>query len=794
MIKIPLIRKTQEFYDFALKLTESDEMTVICPNPAIADSVRNRFDSLGRKVNSITISKFMKEELNAVIDEDILKNYKGKSELIVILGAVWKKIGKKPNYIDFKRAFNLLTEFRSFSTSEHVLETVLENYEEALSHGVLWLHRFLDQLEIVDEHKSYFLLSERLRQGDLDPGLEQDRNLLFYGFDFLTGSQVDLLKSIALRDNVIIPFYKQAYEKSISTDWVNWFDPHNQEVIDVCENSQTSKKAKLVRFSKGYLAQSLQSGAQNFSHVVIGTKKILREDLQELPFPSLKAKVGVNIFEECFLNLKASLNAQGDYSLEELTQKTINLINQARGEKNYRFIKTCLIFLEKINEWFELSSELLDINQFDLEILFEATELDLPRISFSSLSTEYSTELSSVREIEDIKISDVAFCLTSNYQGLGGSSHNYSENVEKYLASIGPVRRAELEQEVLKSRLVEFNEDNDVNFFIERNILEHKTNISNLFEEIEFELVGNTSSQIAEKKYYPMDISKKELVSLSASRLQKYFECPRKYALTYLNKIMPFYKIPGELSVLDLGRIEHLVIETYFKKNQDWSEIAFNKVISDLLELYRAEPTLKIKDENVVEIISYTKEAILTLVEMKTQFGMTYEFELPFQMREENINFNGSIDLFASGVETNMIVDFKRSNASFTSYQSLKDFEQIQLWFYLLRMYKAKKVSLTQDLAIGYIDLSNIENSLFLTNSPTLLSELKNIKKFTKVQLLSDFEDLLEEYQKFENEVIANLNSDISFAPNPSSPRSCNFCSISSICPKDNKGALDDNA
>ena len=178
MLNIVLIHKTNDFFD-ALISEKILVGTIVTPNPKIADGVRKRLPSQGA-VDAITISKFIKNELTALGDQEVLERYKGKSELILILGAIWKKIGRN-NIVDFKRAFNLLTEFRSFSISDQVLETVLEHYDEELRSGVLWLHRFLAQLELIDEHQSYFYLSEKLRAGDLLPSYETQRNIVFYG-------------------------------------------------------------------------------------------------------------------------------------------------------------------------------------------------------------------------------------------------------------------------------------------------------------------------------------------------------------------------------------------------------------------------------------------------------------------------------------------------------------------------------------------------------------------------------------------------------------------------------------
>ena len=257
MLKILQIEKTQDFFNY--QNNNPDQLSVVSPNPQMADLVRGKFADLGTEAESITISKFIKNELNSLEIDEILENYKGKSELTLLLGAIWKKIGKNPDPVQFNKAFNLLTEFRSFSLSEQVLETVLDQYDSGLKESVLWLHRFLEQLEIVDEHKSYFLLSEKLRTSDLNPSYPQDRQIVFYGFDFMAASQIDMLKSLALRNDVHIPIYKDVLKKSQNIDWINWFDEHNLEIIDISEKLESQSELETSFFPKGYFSKALKN-------------------------------------------------------------------------------------------------------------------------------------------------------------------------------------------------------------------------------------------------------------------------------------------------------------------------------------------------------------------------------------------------------------------------------------------------------------------------------------------------------------------------------------------------------
>ena len=162
MLTLLQISKLQDFYgyNFENEYALSPEVLVVTPNPTIADQIRNSFKNAQQKTESVTISKFIKDELGSLLDESLLESFRGKSELNLLLGAIWKKVGEKNDYIGFKKAFNLLTELRSYSMNPQVFETVLEHYDPELARVVQIMHQILEDMEIIDEHKSYFLLSE----------------------------------------------------------------------------------------------------------------------------------------------------------------------------------------------------------------------------------------------------------------------------------------------------------------------------------------------------------------------------------------------------------------------------------------------------------------------------------------------------------------------------------------------------------------------------------------------------------------------------------------------------------
>ena len=163
---------------------------------------------------------------------------------------------------------------------------------------------------------------------------------------------------------------------------------------------------------------------------------------------------------------------------------------------------------------------------------------------------------------------------------------------------------------------------------------------------------------------------------------------------------------------------------------------------------------------------------------------MQVRFEAEFDYIESETTFRGSMDCICYNDNAILLLDFKRSNFSFTSFTSILNFEVIQLWFYASRI---KKLGLNQeaaDITIGYIDLSDMTNSMLFTSSKDLLTVYKKDLGFSKVKLVPNIDEIRTEYNEFEQATMKRLFEESEFTPKPKNEAICNFCSISNICQK----------
>lgn len=800
MINVQLFHHSSNLNPFMAKFFGgTDKITIITPNPVYADIARSKFADTHHSIETVTIAKFLKDELTQLVSEDELSNYQGKSDLNLLLGSLWKIKREGSAYELFKRSFQVLTDFRSFTLNEDILKTILENYDEELAGGVLWFHKILEQMDVIDEHRSYFLLAERLRQGDLPPTYESNRTIVFWGFDFLTGSQIDLLNALGIRNEIVIPFPFEAYDKSKDLDWIKWITKFEAkvEIIDTADSEKVDLSTYV--FPKNYLGKTLKSIKESKYkkdkvEIVLGCKNISDDFVAELPFSNYSYKVSVDLFEEKLLLLREIITKELRHVVFLKSSKLIELCqNYAKEcieEQDFRGIKAASVLIETINKWVDLSEQNEKIFEFDIKVLFDSAKLDVPRNSLFSSSNESSLTLKTLKTIEQTNNElDSLLCVTSDYGPVKGSVIQYSENVEQYLASIGPVRRGELEFLILKSKVQESLRQSGKKLLIEEGLLEHDLGWSNIVSDFNLVNIKNDIQSIENKKYYfPKVNSNYSLNTISASKLQTYIDCPRKFYLSYGLKQKPRIELLHELNYMQLGLIEHAVIENYLKKNSSFNEEILNDLIYEILSEIEEKGDLlpERKEEYWLEVKALCTQIINELLELNNALGLNLEFEKDISAKRA-IETRGSIDCFGHNADTVMILDFKRGGGSIPSQVGLKEFQKIQMWFYLNQLELANIYDSSKKLIWGYINLSKLEESLIYCSDDVILDRIKGLDlKLVKKTYKFDEEMslLFEDYKKYEAEQLDLISSDRDFSCSPKEVKVCQYCELSNICPR----------
>ena len=77
MLRYIQYETSQDFFEQCSNFV--GEPLVVCPNPQKADEARRRFDEAGHNFDTITISKFMQDQMKALLGEDATSKRKNKS-------------------------------------------------------------------------------------------------------------------------------------------------------------------------------------------------------------------------------------------------------------------------------------------------------------------------------------------------------------------------------------------------------------------------------------------------------------------------------------------------------------------------------------------------------------------------------------------------------------------------------------------------------------------------------------------------------------------------------------------
>lgn len=783
MRKIILFNQTDNLYQHFKSLKSDQYPTkIICPSPTHSDVLRSKLGGHSEDFQVITIASFVKDELIVLLDETILENFKGKAELKLLMASIFKRLMPEHSFDAFDLSFNLLTDLRSFSVNDDVLESVLDQYNSDIKRSVLGMHKVLEELGIFDEHKSYFTLAEKLRAGDLPIEYPIEKRLVFYGFDFLAPSQIDLLKAYAIRDEVLIPVFEEVYKSRTQMDWISWLGEDDLETID--ENIELNQ-FDIGLFPKNYLSKVLSHSVKDNVHVVLGEKSLSLDHLVQASVDKVSAKVKTEFLHE-ELNYYVNIFSEQD-SWSHTDIKNVFKVETEKCLKNNKFthLKVLQLINQAYTDFYELNDESIILDSFFMKILFEVVKLNLPRVNMLTDNKDAKINLYSLSEIEMVDFDkDVFLCVTSESNGLSSKVTPYIEGVEEYLANLGPLRSSDLEVKIAINKVKSFLNKGKVKILLENGFLKESLEWSSVLlrngeaykdRDEDFILLPFTEG----KSYFEWPNLDKPLekITKSASRLQTYIDCPKRYRFQYIEKLSPNYDFEDKLTKLELGNIEHNVIEAYVKKYSQYSIETHISVIKDEIKkvLHQRELAHLSQVEVENEVIALTAPCIENLCKIKS-LGI-YDIRFEVNLTEfSDANISGRIDCLITSEDQTLILDFKRGSGSIPSKTDVADFSKIQLWFYL------NHTPLKESITYGYINLSELEKSQVYALDPN-----KNIIAETfgiKVHESKAFEDALKAYQVFEVSLEKQILSDITFAPKPRNDQACMFCDLKTVCSK----------
>ena len=557
------------FYQSTDELKKSsskcDAPLIICPSPLIADGLR-RLMPAGAEI--ITISKWVTDYLK-------INNQKrmNKAELMLRLSSVWRHYYPTEEAHYFFNAFEIFTDLRSFTLSLDLLSEFVKELDEITTKSILIFWTYLENEKIIDEHKSYQVLSSS----------NAPKPIWVIGFKHLSGIQIDMFKVLGERTDVLIFFPKEVYLETISSDWIQWLAPQKHLTVEA-----VTKKVKIIYFPKNKLNITLKSLKRRVSrfdlalasnHSTLNFRQEVMIEDQFFKSPEDLFKVSREKLIEKIQNRLQNKTNSSSILIKDFIAILEELKKESLDCENFILFKTILLFENALNIYNEFQKT---FDMFTLKVIKVILELNSPRVSLATLCFEPKTRLLEINELlfSDSKIPLVVVA-TSNYGGLNSGESKYSEKMLEALKAIAPMKRAGLDFAYLKSELVENLENPNNILLLEEGLELVDLTWREILKGFEIEEIKINTDYVAKRRNDYLSSKIKNGVhvpkSFSASRIQTYMDCPRKYYFTYIESLEHRPDERLKIAADEMGTLEHKIIEKYFEAGVPFNYNEFNQ-------------------------------------------------------------------------------------------------------------------------------------------------------------------------------------------------------------------------
>ena len=346
------------------------------------------------------------------------------------------------------------------------------------------------------------------------------------------------------------------------------------------------------------------------------------------------------------------------------------------------------------------------------------------------------------------------------------------------LRVIAPVKRAGLDFAYLKSELIQILSNTKNILMLEEGLDIVDLSWREILKNFKLEVVNpNANYKLKDKKDYLLSLIKQGPYgpkNISASRLQVFMDCPRKYYFSYIEKIdhRPVERL--KIAADEMGTIEHDIIEQYFSGRKIDSSLTFDSQVHEaqckmaldtFISGHKIILNEKTKLTTFYELLHYSQNGIEFLVKF-CQENQALEIEFERSLGENPWELVGSIDcLIYLANQKVALFDFKRSGSAIGSKRDTMAFDKIQIWAYLIVIQRFQEKEIQ---AWGYLNLSEIEASqIYYEEEAAIL----NLSK------MDDFQIKLEE-------VIEQMKAEVHFQALPRINKVCDFCEVQLFCSK----------
>ena len=738
---------------------------IICPNSSFADAHPAR--------NVRSISDFMREQGTFVgPDTRVVKD----DELMLALATIFKTVcpGTQKEY--FFQAFRAFKDLRSYTLDVELVGECLDRFDGSVARAVRAFWHYVDEFDIIDEHKLCHLIGERYRNGR-STTLLKGRRFVLAGFRHLTAHQIDMFKFMGLGNDIVVPVDRYVYGNSLNTDWFRWFDTEADGGEDF---GLEGTGVKTVFYPKNRLAEYMVNfvpDTKNFT-IVLCQKEPNFCHFNEISAKNASFKYRETVLEpladEIFEEIKLRYFSRETSVRADILEDYLNdKVKHNIEAQDFRRIKVASIFGNELKTWRGLSDINTDVSGLEAEIFKEIIHLKLPKLYGHRMAGTKGSRISGIDEILTIdRNRETLIVASSNYELLDGESGGYDHETMEVLGSIGPVRRKGLETLSFKKEVLDVLGRDTTTLFMEDRLADDDTFWREMKDFVECRALP-LALPARERVDYLDREEKKAYVSTSysASKIQGYMDCPRKFYYSFVDPLPSRFGVSNALDAASMGTLEHRVIGLFFEDGGS---------LDDLVE---RELKAFLKDEGIGlsgtdyriafnEVRHYSGNGIDFVQRLREEFLIT---DFYFEKRIEDGRFKGRADFVAMSPKGEIVIDFKRSNSSIPGKGKMERLQDIQIFYYTHHLgFRLGDVAL-----MGFFCLSEPEKSWLIGRDGATLD------KVTVRPLNEAYGKAFMEYPLFESEQIEKMERENIFAANPVDFKTCNYCTVRHICPRE---------
>lgn len=769
------------------------EKIYITPSPAKADGLRSLLLE-NSSSDVVTIAKFTSELIKHLWEGTEPPVVKRKADLLLIFGILKNKYLPELGYEQFTQAYNLFSDLRSFTLNEDALSTVMEEQspEVAKAVGLFW--RLLDATGYLDEHGAYQKISEALRS--FDEKEELKKTYIFWGFQHLNGQQVDLLKALSIRYQVVIPFPYILKDKLKKSDWLSWLRESRVKEMDLAVIHQVPK-ASWLKINSREIAMNLKQILKSQDQIILGVSKLtpLHMDIvssrgvyYKIPHQLIQAEL-----QELSYEIKNSM--KGKEQLVELKvylqNKRSELINILKIKTSFKNLKALELYQEALESIDELTDEEIKIDRFFLKLLDEVVALNQPRTSYVPVSAEkLDIDLKDMSSLEDVKRDRrVILCVDDRFDEIQSLGQNYTETIQKALSSLGPLKRNELELLFKQWEFHDLFSQGEVLVLMAESTLKHSLIWKRLFTEVNLIASDNKTHHIEREIVDHHGASEKISFSgsFSASKFQTYEDCPRKFYFNYVDKIFPRIALKNDLDALLSGTISHKIIEVFYKTNSDVKDLP--ELTRKIMQGYIQEGSLVLSQEKFLKHELIFNHRALNGIQFLKQIdeimgsAVNWSIEEDFSFTDE-YKLTGKIDCIGRHQNTIFLLDFKSTQYGASSNKEVEQLESLQLWAYARAASRNTENFEHQSIIMGFITLDNPAESNLLFTDTELFEKVK-ASKICKQQVFKiPFPELFKSAKDKMLSVSHAIQAEKIYPARPRKSDACTYCELTKVCIK----------